>query len=60
MGEENEDLASAMKYRQRAEELRRIAESITDEASRRMVLNIAADYEKLAQSVARRVTVSDV
>ncbi len=50
MKDENEDLDSATKYRRRAEELRQIAGSVDDEASRKTILEIAADYEKLARS----------
>ena len=50
MSSTNEDLDSAAKYRRRAEELRQIAESVDDDKSRRTILQIAADYEKLALS----------
>ena len=36
-------------WRQRAEETRRLAEQMNDEPSRRTMLGIAEDYEKLAQ-----------
>jgi hypothetical protein len=38
----------AFVYRQRAEELRVIAADIKDEANHRILLRIAADYERLA------------
>lgn len=50
MSDENEDLDSAAKYRRRAAELRQIAETVQDDKSRRAILEIAADYEKLARS----------
>ena len=38
----------ARKYRERAEQLRRIAEDVRGDANRDLLLEVAADYEKLA------------
>jgi hypothetical protein len=43
-----EDLDSAERYRQRAEELRVIAEGINDRFSKKALMDIAADYERMA------------
>jgi hypothetical protein len=40
---------------QRAEEARAVAEGITDPESKRMMLKIAEDYEKLALRASNRV-----
>ena len=46
-----EDLDSAQRYRQRAEELRAIAEQpLLDEKTRKTLINIAEDYERMARS----------
>jgi hypothetical protein len=42
-------------WRQRAEEARVHAEQMTDPESRRMMLNIAEDYEKLAKRAEERL-----
>ena len=42
---------SAGGYRARAEKLRTEAETIKDERTRKALLNIAANYEQLANSV---------
>ena len=41
-------------WRDRAEEMRTLAEAMKDQISREMVLRIAQDYEKLAQRAAER------
>ena len=45
-----EDLDSATRYRQRAEELRTIANAPMDPGSRQTLLDIAEDYERMARS----------
>ena len=42
-------------WRQRAEETRILAEQISDEAEEKMILGIAADYDKLAVRAAQRL-----
>jgi hypothetical protein len=42
-------------WRQRAEESRVLAEQMTDEAARKMMLGIADDYNKLAVRAAMRL-----
>lgn len=44
----NEDLDSAARYRQRAEELRLIAEGTKDIFSKKALIDIAADYDRMA------------
>jgi hypothetical protein len=41
-------------WRHRAEETRTLAEAMSDEVSKQMMLRIAADYEKLAERAALR------
>jgi hypothetical protein len=41
-------------WRDRAEQMRTLAEAMKDQISREMVLRIAQDYEKLAQRAAER------
>jgi len=41
-------------WRDRAEQMRTLAEAIKDQISREMMLRIAQDYEKLAQRAAER------
>ena len=43
-----EDLDSAERYRQRAEELRVIAEATKDIFSKKALIDIAADYDRMA------------
>ena len=43
-----EDLDSAERYRQRAEELRVIAEGLKDRFSKKALLDIASDYDRMA------------
>jgi len=45
-----EDLDSAARYLQRAEELRSIAEETKDVRARETLLDIAKDYERMAAS----------
>jgi hypothetical protein len=45
-----EDLDSAARYRQRAEELRAIADATTDLGNKKTLLDIAEDYERLART----------
>jgi hypothetical protein len=45
-----EDLDSAKRYRQRAEELRLIAEKTKDATSKDTLLDIADDYERMART----------
>jgi hypothetical protein len=42
-------------WRQRAEESRALAERMSDETSKKMMLRIADDYEKLAARAAARL-----
>jgi hypothetical protein len=44
----------ARHYRQRAEEIRAKIEGITDEGSRRTLLAMAADYERMAARIDER------
>jgi hypothetical protein len=46
--EMKEDLDSAERYRQRAEELRVIAEATKDIFSKKALIDIAADYDRMA------------
>ena len=43
-------------WRQRAEESRVLAEQMSDETSKKMMLKIADDYEKLAARAVARLT----
>jgi hypothetical protein len=43
-------------WRERAEEARHVAGQMSDPVAREMMLRIAADYERLAEHVQRRVT----
>ena len=45
-----EDLDSAMRYRQRAEELRVIAADTRDRSAKKTLVDIAEDYERMARS----------
>jgi len=45
-----EDLDSAQRYRQRAEELRSIAAETKERSSQQVLLDIAEDYERMARS----------
>ena len=49
----SEELDSAFRYRHRAEETRQIAEASSDEKIRSILLRIAGDYEKMAQTLER-------
>ena len=44
-----DDAATARRYRNRAKEVRAIAESVTERKSRMTLLRIAADYERMAR-----------
>lgn len=46
----DEDIWTAKRYQQHADELRAIAGNMKDEASRTILLNIAEDYERMASS----------
>jgi hypothetical protein len=50
-----EDLNSAVRFRQRAEELRAIAEATIDLTSKNALLGIAQDYDRMALSRERIV-----
>jgi hypothetical protein len=41
-------------WRSRAEEARAMAESLTDPEAKQLMLNVAADYEKLAKRAEER------
>lgn len=43
------DVAKAKRYRQRAEDLRKIAEGMPDSNTQRIILGIALEYERLAR-----------
>lgn len=43
----------AAKYRYRAEELRTMAEDWVDSRSRRILLDLADDYERMAETVSK-------
>jgi hypothetical protein len=43
------DTDTAARYRQRAEEVRAIAEGIRDEKSRAILVRVAEDYERMAR-----------
>ncbi len=45
-----EDRDSAARYRQRAQELRAIADAVTDTGNKKTLLDIAEDYERMARS----------
>jgi hypothetical protein len=45
-----EDLDSAARYRQRAEDLRALAAETRDTKARNALLDVADDYERMAQS----------
>jgi len=45
------DLETAERYRNRAEELRIIAESMTDAKMRNVLTEVAHDYERMARSL---------
>ena len=45
-----EDLDSAARYRQRTEELKVIADATTDLESKKTLLDIAKDYERMART----------
>lgn len=47
----SEELDTANRYRQRAEELRLIAEDETSKEARSTLWKIAADYERMAESL---------
>jgi hypothetical protein len=47
----------ARKYRQRAEELRAIAQDWVDHQAHQMMLKIASDYERMADQLEDRVPI---
>jgi len=47
----NDDLAAAERFRNRAEELRAIADSTKDREMRRILSEVAADYDRKARSL---------
>jgi hypothetical protein len=47
------DARTAKRYHQRAEEVRVIADGMTDPTNRKVLLAIAADYERMAFSMER-------
>lgn len=49
----DDDIATAKRYRKRAEEIRTIADGMLDSSSRRILLSIAQDYERMAVSLDR-------
>lgn len=49
----SDELESAFRYRNRAEEIRAIAADTGDPGMRRTLLGIADDYEKMAQTLER-------
>jgi len=53
--EMGENAYSAMQYRTRAAELRVEAEEVTNPETKQTLLKIAADYEKLADSIDTKV-----
>jgi hypothetical protein len=44
---------TATRYRQRAEELRVIAESTRDRRTRKLLLGVAEDYDRMAETMER-------
>ena len=44
------EMSREERYRRRADELHTIADGLTDESARQTVLNVAAEYEQLANS----------
>lgn len=46
-----EELETARRYRLHAEELRLIAEDVEDRSNRRILIEVAKDYEKMANSL---------
>jgi hypothetical protein len=49
-------LDNAAHWRARAEESRRLAEQLYDTTSRRMMLQVAESYERLAEHAEKRLT----
>ena len=48
-----EELETALRYRHRAEEIRQIAEETKDPKMRATLFSVAADYEKMANTLER-------
>jgi hypothetical protein len=49
----DDDIATAKKYRKRAEEIRTITDGMLDSSSRNILLSISEDYERMAVSLDR-------
>jgi acetone carboxylase gamma subunit len=49
----DDDIATAKKYRKRAEEIRTIADGMLDSNSRNILLSISKDYDRMAVSLDR-------
>ena len=45
--------AKAKRYRERAEEIRKISADVRGDASRKYLLGVAADYERMARAADR-------
>jgi len=49
-----DDSEKAVEYRKRSDELRNLAESFTNPASRKEILKLAAEWESMAKRAERR------
>jgi len=54
-----DDAERASRYRQRAAEVRRIADGINDPDAKSVLLSIALDYEDMAQMLSKENDISD-
>ena len=52
--DDGDDTARARHYRERAEEIRTKVEAMRDEGSRKTLIAMAADYERLAARIDER------